>query len=448
MKKILTNFILSYLRFFARIALVINKPKVIGITGSVGKSSSRNCIYAILKDHYPTKMLDKGNSETGIPLGILGLSMIDYSFFDWLRVLILSPAGIFYLHGYQYLVIEMGIDEPDPPKNMEYLLTIVKPHIAVILNIHPVHTMQFDKTVKESDLNTADRLDRILTNIAKEKGKIITKSGSKVNIYNNENQYIRKVIVDFKATKKNQTLLSFGLNNDNEIYFADYQITRNGTSFTFCKKTEELKVTINHYLLPKEYQEILAAVILVGQAVGLTTVQTIESIERNFYLPEGRASLFYGIRDSIIIDSSYNASKAAVMAFLTMANEIKIKEKRPLIFCFGDMKELGEESAQEHTEVAKRITETVDYLYCVGDLTKKYMMGNIAGLKGIKWFENSFLLGKYLEENLPNSALVLVKGSQNNIFLEEAIKPILVDKNDVLKLCRQEDYWLRKKIKA
>src|SRR3990167_7778197 len=142
MRNTLSLGVLYYLRFLAKIALFLNRPQVIGITGSAGKSSTRNAVFAVLKNNFKTKMIVKGNSESGIPLGILGLAPKDYSKIDWLRMILLAPFGLFHLLGTKYLVVEMGIDEPDPPKNMEYLLTVVKPQIAIFINVHPVHTMQ------------------------------------------------------------------------------------------------------------------------------------------------------------------------------------------------------------------------------------------------------------------------------------------------------------------
>lgn len=147
MRNIFIWTLLYYFRFFARIVLILHKPKAIGITGSVGKSSARNVIYAILKDYFKVRMIKEGNSETGIPLGILGLSPGNYQLIDWMRVVILAPLRIFHLHNLEILIIEMGIDSPYQPKNMDYLLTIVKPDISVVLNAYPVHSEQFDAIV-------------------------------------------------------------------------------------------------------------------------------------------------------------------------------------------------------------------------------------------------------------------------------------------------------------
>lgn len=426
MKRFFGLLVLHYLRFFARIALRRHNPKVVGITGSVGKTSARNAIYAVLKDHFSVKMIEKGNSESGIPLGILGLAPENYSFLDWSRLIILTPFGINYLEGTEYLILEMGVDEPESPKNMDYLLTIVEPEIAVFLNVHPVHIMQF----------------KAVERIANEKVKIISKNNNcEIGIYNNDNFYTKLEI----AKLKNKKLISFGKDRNNNLSYGHYEVSLQGTKFEFAYENEKIKLNIKKYVLPREYFEALSSAILVGKYLRLNTKQIVNGLTKNFTLPKSRGSIFQGINNSVIIDSSYNASRASVLAYLRLAEELKRKTKRSLAFLFGDMRELGEEERREHEEIAKHLVE-IDRLFLVGPLTKKFILPKFnppAG--GAKWFANSISAGKYLKENLPKNSLILVKGSQNTIFLEEAIKSLLKNKNDKDKLCRQSDYWLRMK---
>ena len=430
-KNLLGRFVLYYLRFFARIELAIHKPRIIGVTGSVGKTSAVNAIYATLKDYFPTQMVSEKNSESGIPLGILGVEPLNYTILDWLRMLALAPFGLLHLRGATFLVVEMGVDEPKPPKNMEYLLTIVKPEISVLLNVHPVHVEQFGSVEK----------------IAKEKVKIVTENDKcRIAIINSDQIKSQKSKV--KITNQNLKVLTFGEEKTNDISFGEYKVGLGGTKFGF---SNGLSVYLRDYVLPQEYFETFATAILVGQSLGLNNKQIASGLTKNFRLPPGRASIFAGVRNTTIIDSSYNASTAPTIAFLDLAYRLKRETKRPLVFIFGDMRELGEETKIEHEKVAAKIVEGVDYLYCVGPLTKKFIVeksnvkGQMSKVKDIKWFENSIEVGEYLKENLPKDAIVLVKGSQNTIFLEEAVKYILADKKNIKLLCRQEKYWLKLK---
>lgn len=438
--------ILLYLRFLSHIALRFHKPIVIGIAGSVGKSSTRNAIYAVLKEYFPTKIL-YGNSETGIPLGILGIHAENFTKVGWLLMLLKTPFGLRYLRNTTYLVVEMGIDDPYPPRNMGYLLTIIKPTIALNLNISATHTMQFEKLLEGKDIPKEKQRDFLLDKIAQEDTRIIRESGCKVGIYWYDNRFLRTYLTDFQKNNPQTPLLTFGEEKTNTTWYSNYSVALHETSWEFHTRNDAQILTFP-FALPKEYEQIFAPTLLVGQYIGLTLTQIKTALEKKFTLPKGRGSIFQGINNATIIDSSYNASKETIMAYLELITLLKKQEKRPVVFLFGDMRELGEEAQQEHEAVAKKILATVDYLYCVGPLTKQYVMPIIEQekkLKEVKWFPNAIYAGTHLAANMPENALVLVKGSQNEIVLEEAIKLFLADKKDLQKLCRQDPFWMKKK---
>src|SRR3989344_7525274 len=137
--------ILYYLRFFARLQLRKFHPLIIGVTGSAGKSSCVAAIECVLTGKRQIKATKQLNSETGIPLAILDIAMEDYTPADWLKAMLLAPAKILTnWKRFDTFVVEMGIDSPVPPKNMEYLLTIVQPAMGVFLNVAGAHTQNFD----------------------------------------------------------------------------------------------------------------------------------------------------------------------------------------------------------------------------------------------------------------------------------------------------------------
>jgi len=443
MKKLFLWIVVLYLRFWAHIALRINNVRVIGIAGSVGKSSTRNILYTALKDNAKVKNIF-GNSETGIPLGILGIKPEGYDVLTWLGMLLRAPFGIFYIRGSKWIIVEMGIDEPYPPRNMQYLLSIVRPDIAISLNISATHTQQFEILLREErykNIIASERYEFLLKKIAEDDVSIITKSGCDVGIYNRDDEYIAREINEFE-NKKETKLLSFGTGGD--VEYEGYKLNLEKTVFEFVMKQQKISVNIEGYVLPKEYREVIAACLLAASEVGVDVEKAARSIEKNFTIPKGRSSILEGINGSVIIDSSYNASRTATIAFLKMIKKLKKQTEREVVFLFGDMRELGREAEREHEEVNNYIRGVVDYLYCVGPLTEKYVMPEFEkkNLKDLKWFENSLEAGVYLKANIPSKALVLVKGSQNTIFLEEAVKQILRNENDTNRLCRQEGYWM------
>jgi len=445
-KKYLSWGLLTYIKFLAKLALFIHKPKVIGIAGSVGKTSTRNALYAGLKDLIKVKLIE-GNSETGVPLGILGLEPESYTFKDWFKICLKAPLGLNYIKGFNYLIIEMGIDDPNPPKNMSYLLTIVKPDIAISLNASAAHTQQFEKALPNKSMTTEERYDLILKAIAKEDTQIITKSDCKFAIYNNDDPYIVESITPF--IKNNQTIkfLNFGQTNNATITLQDYSVNTNGTffSFAFKNQSQALDIQFPNVIMPEVYKDSLSAVLLTGLALNLNMNSIATSLTDNLQLPNGRSSIFKGINKSYLIDSSYNASKSSMLAFLDLMQKLNTNNQ-PIVVVFGDMRELGNEAEMEHQEVARKIIEVTDYCFCVGVLTQKYVMPIIENkLIETKWFPIAITAGKYLAKHLPMNSLVLIKGSQNEIFLEEVTSQLLLDRNDRNKLCRQSDYWLKRK---
>lgn len=443
--------VLYYFRFWAKLALLIHRPYVIGVAGSVGKSSTRNALFAVLKDHYNVKVVT-GNSETGIPLGILGIEVDGFNKKNWIKTIFRAPKGILNQKGVQYLIVEMGIDDPYPPKNMSYLLTIVKPDMSIDLNATATHTEQFEKLLKR---HTKDNLEFLMKKIAEEDSKIITNGYTKVGIFNSDDSSLAATVK--KTAKPELTqLLSFGKENDNNIYYNDYVITTKKTKFSYFIKTDgsenSLELSFRGMLLPPASKESFAAVTLAARSLGLKLYQIKESLEKNFSIPKGRSSIFGGVKNSMIIDSSYNSSKSTVLSFLEMLKTLKVKTGRPIVFLMGDMRELGGQAKAEHEEVAKSLLPIVDELYCVGPLTSEFVLPVVkekAGKKGmtqkVVWYKNAVQAGLHLKEELPNDAIILVKGSQNTIYLEEAIKFILENSSDVKNLTRQEEYWQKTK---
>ncbi|MBP6882039.1 MAG: hypothetical protein KBC15_00620 [Candidatus Levybacteria bacterium] len=446
------NATLSYLRTLAKRSLETHKPAIIGIAGSVGKSSTRNALEAILKDHFPTQSI--GNSETGIPLGILGMKPESYSTLDWAKMLAKSPLQGNFLKGTTHLIAEMGIDDPYPPKNMEYLLTILKPTIAISLNATATHTMQFEKALsnRQSAIGEQEKLDMIVRKIAEEDTKIITKSGCKVGIYNADDKNLEEIIK--QKTPTSTKLLSFGSKSTNDISYGVHTVTLDGTNFGLYVKTHNAKPTLitlsfPKLILPKEYREVFAASILAALELGLSLSQIQTSLETNYVSPKGRSSLLAGINNSDIIDSTYNASKVSIEAFLLLIDTLKKDTGRPILFLMGDMRELGEEAKIEHEAVAQMLLGVVDYLYLVGPLTREFILPIVqtqeSSFKEIRWFDGPTRAGEYLKDNLVKNAIVLAKGSQNTIFLEEAVKMILKNKEDAKELCRQDEFWMKLK---
>lgn len=451
MRNLQVWFVLYYLRFWAQVALRLSRPYVIGVAGSVGKSSTRNALLAALQPQFKVKVVS-GNSETGVPLGILGIPVEGFDRKYWIKTLLRAPFQIKNLRNTHYLIVEMGIDDPYPPKNMSYLLTIIKPDMAIDLNATATHTEQFEKVLKK---HHADTREALISKIAEEDSKIITNGYTKVGIYNADDERLTYHIKK-NVKKEVTTLLTFGESQNNAISYLDYSVTPKRTKFVYSLNQsggpKTIELSFKNLLFSPASKECFAAVLLAAHALGLKYSQIKENLESNFTLPKGRSGLFSGIKSSLIIDSSYNSSKSTVLSFLEMAQILKKKTGRPLVFLMGDMRELGQEAEKEHKEVAHFLLPIVDELHCVGPLTAEFVLPTVKEFLGKKgktkkavWYKNSVQAGLHLKEELPNNAIVLVKGSQNTLFLEEAIKFLLENPAESKNLTRQEDYWMKTK---
>jgi UDP-N-acetylmuramoyl-tripeptide--D-alanyl-D-alanine ligase len=394
MKEKVSLLVLNYLKFFAKIQLgkvkLVQKLKkqdltIVGITGSAGKTSTLQACQAALSPHFKIKTNQGFNSETGLPLSILGLKMTNYNPFSWLIIMILTPIKLLInWQSYQLLLLEMGIDSPKKPKNMEYLLSITNVDIAILLNITSVHLANF---------NSIDQL-------AKEKAKLVNQA--KTAIINPQDKLVKKY-----NTNKNTI------------------------------KIIPTKIKIKDHYLPEIYQITFGAATSLAKLLNISLSQAVQNIQKNFTLPSSRSSILKGIRDTAIIDSSYNSSPLAVKELLRFLNTFKTKR----IAVLGDMRELGQASQKEHRQLYQLALDSTDLIISVGPETKQYF-GDQANK-----FDNWWTALNFLKKNIKGKETILVKGSQNTIYLEELVKSILKNSSDSKKICRQSPYWLKTKDK-
>ncbi|MCA9381897.1 UDP-N-acetylmuramoyl-tripeptide--D-alanyl-D-alanine ligase [Candidatus Dojkabacteria bacterium] len=443
LKNFVSKLILNYLRIISKLQLKKVNPLIIGITGSAGKTSLMYAIGAVLSSKYKVKLSEKANSESGIPANILNLKFDDYSAFNWLRVCILAPVKLLTdWEKHDIYVAEMGIDSPDEPKNMSYLLKIVKPNIAVFLNVSATHSERFDKLVDEN-ITGEQRLTEVVNEIADEKGKIITelgKDGIGIVFADEEPVYRQSLRTEAKV-------MTFGSKNNPDLEFTDYEVSELGTRFKFHYNQNDYEFKKSSLILPKHYGDTFAAALLVGIACKIPIEDGLENLERTFSLPLGRSTIIKGKKGSTIIDSSYNASYEPTKDMVNLTSMIEAKRR---IFVFGDMRELGNEERLLHEKIAKEASSVFNLFVTVGPLTKKYFAPKLAELgvqkNNIKTFDKAGDAGKYLSETVEEGDLILVKGSQNTIFLEIVIEELMVDKAKAEKiLCRRGEFWEKKR---
>lgn len=451
MKKQLSLLVLYYFRVLARLQLYKNRPLVIGVTGSAGKTTVMAAVGAILKQKYTVKVSEKANSQSGLSLNILGLQPSSFSVLDWLRLILFAPFKLLTnWQKFQVYVAEMGIDSPDSPANMEYLLKIVKPTIGVFTSVNLVHAQAFDHLVTERDVKKRERA--LLTAIAAEKAKLITRlpeSGSA--IYTADDEVILQQCAATKAAE-----LSFGTSHRATVRLVSTTWKNQGTSFTVQHGKDQAVITLKHYLLPAHYGLSFAAALAVGLALDIPLKNAAKTLSTAFSVPAGRASLIPAIKQATILDSSYNSAPAPLVDYMQLLEELKCQKRKKSEFpgrtlgLLGDMRELGKLSGYEHTRIARRAVGVFDRLYLVGPEMREHALPVLKKSHiPTTWFATAGEAATQLKTELQADDLLLVKGSQNTLLLEIAIEQLMANPQDANKLlCRRGKYWdrLRKQL--
>ncbi len=443
MKQLATWCILYYLRFFAWLQLAKIRPRIVGITGSAGKTSTMEAVAAVLEQKYTVKVGRKANSETGIPLNILDLQAETFTAGEWLRLLIMAPIQVLInWKQYDWYVVEMGIDGPTAPRNMGYLLTILKPAIGICTSVGSVHAEAFDPVVPHQE--GADRARELTTAIAQEKGKLLTTlPETGLAVLNGDYPDIVNLLPHIQAHRS--IFGSVDSLKTPAIQAGAAEWNTSGTRFHLHTPEHDLTITIPNMLLPAHFASSLAAALCIAKHLQLPLYQSARALEKNMYLPPARGSILPGINNSLIIDSSYNSSLKPTSDFLHMLHKIETKGRK--IAVLGDMRELGSASQAEHEQLAHVAATTVDQVVLVGPQTRQYMLPVLkeAGLSTYS-FTDSWEAGAYLQEHLHHHDLVLFKGSQNTILLEIAIEMCLADRSTARSvLCRQDSFWDEKR---
>ena len=435
MKKILSSVVLAYFRFFAKIQLKKFKPLIIGVGGASGKSSLSNFIYIILSKKYKVRQSKGKNSETGIPLNILGIEITGYSKLFWLKAILLAPIKAFFdLKRYEIYVAEMGIDSPREPKNMSYLLKIIKPRIGVLTNISYEHSIYFDPFVLGED-----RPEDILKMTAIQEGMLLTSIDEKgIAVVNLDDENIKKLAPEVKASVI--TVSKKDRKSDFFIESIKNYVDKFVMHFSFEDKNFEF--TLDNPL-PEHFAYSFVLSIAVAKASGVEIGDAIEALEKNFSVPAGRMSVFKGIKDTFLIDSSYNnATLSPILDLLSFIKDIGKQRRR--IGIIGDMRELGTMSKTLHEEVAKKILETLDVAILIGPLSQLYIAPVLKKAHFDYYSFPNFTSSKQtIMDIIKPKDVILVKGSQNTLFLERAVEMLLSDNKDKDKLCRRGEYWDR-----
>ncbi len=427
------QFLQKILRLMAMGVLKKYNPRVVGVTGSVGKTSAKEAIFTVLAGHFRVRRNEKNyNNEIGIPLTVIGSGGGGSSFLRWLEVFFKWMAVMLLPFEYpEILVLEMGADRPG---DLKYLTDFVKLEIGVLTDISESH-MEFFKN---------------LEGIAREKGMIIKALDEKgLAIINIDNP----ALVDLKDQAKS-SLVTVGFSREAEMQATDLAFVYSGEagaeikgmSFKLNYKGTSIPVRLNNILARHQiYPALFAAAI--GTWLGLNLVEIGAALE-NFSPPCGRMNLIAGIKKTSIIDDTYNASPVSAQAALETLGEIAAPRK---IAVLGDMLELSGETESGHRNVARKFLEIKGDLFLTVGKRMRFaveeLLKNNFNKNNIFSFSNPMDAGKKLQEIIRERDLILVKGSQS-MRMEKIVEEIMAQPQKAGELlCRQNPEWKKKPFK-
>lgn len=328
---------------------------VIGVTGSVGKTSSKDMIYSVLSTKYKVlKTEGNNNNHIGLPFTILRLK------------------------DEKIMVIEMGMNNP---KEISFLTNIAKPTIAVITNIGTAHI---------GNLGSRE-------NIMKAKLEIIEGLNGPL-IINNDNDILHNNINYIKSLNK---VITIGINNDSD-YMAN-NISKDLTTFEIEQNTIKCNIGNTAFI----YNSLMAYTI--GKLCNVD-IQDIKKGIEDFKLTSNRLEYKYLDNNITLIDDTYNASLDSIKSSLEILVNKKNKRKLAII---GDVLELGTFSEDIHKEIGEVLLKSnLDYIITIGketQYTDKYLKDN--GYTNTKHFNNEKDSYDFIKNILESDDIVLLKGS-------------------------------------
>lgn len=430
MKKTFKKIIVLIITWQAKLVLKKYNPKIIAITGSVGKTSTKDAIFVILSKFKKVRKSQKSfNSEIGLPLTILGLQNGWDDPFVWFENIMKGFFLILFKSSYpEYLVLEVGVGKPgDIKKNV---IPWLRPDVVVVTCFpdKPVHVEFFgsvDKIIEEkSALAYSVKKDGILI-LNHDDEKVYSlhqKSNCKtISFGTHENSTYHSVYPTYLYTTRNNIKVPMGIN---------FKLEYDGNTFP---------VMLPNILGVHNIGQASSA-IACAHELGCDLLESVKAISE-YVNPPGRLSLIEGINNSVIIDDTYNSSPVAMNAAIEVLKEIEGKRK---IAVLGDMLELGKFTEEEHRLVGEKIFGIANILVVVGPRAKSIAISALEkgfSQKDVYIFDSSKTAAKFLEGIVEEGDIVLIKGSQG-VRLERAVEAIMEHKE--LKgslLCRQDKEW-------
>lgn len=348
------------------------QPIVIGITGSVGKTTTKEAIFAVLnKNFFVWKNAENFNNEIGVPLAVLGIIPQRHKKLHLIGELLRAVW-----HAYvtrrpwypRYLVLELAADHPG---DIAYLTNMTQPQIGVVTAIGevPVHVEHYGSP----------------EDVAREKAHLL-ETAPRLAVLNADDP----IVLGLKRNPK-ASVLTFGFSKHADYrasdisFFLDHDVV-GGLSFRINKGESFIPVRLGGIIATHQIYGVLAAFAVAGH-LGMNMLEIIDALEAMEH-PKGRMTLLHGPRNTTIIDDTYNASPLSMRAALDTLKQFPGKRKVAIL---GKMAELGKYTEQEHRAADEHAKKCADIVI---------------------WCESSDELLTNIQDLIQEGDTILVKGSR------------------------------------
>jgi UDP-N-acetylmuramyl pentapeptide synthase len=392
--------------------------KLVIVAGSVGKTSTKRAIATLLSQKYRVAMHEGNhNTEMSIPLAIMGVEYPEqvHSIGAWMAVFGAMRKRISEPSGVDVIVAELGTDHPG---EIAHFGTYLKPDIAVITSITEEHMAAF----------------QTLDAVAQE--EMVAANFSKLAIINRDD-------IDSKYAEllTNPNIDTYGTTGAAEYRFEikDFTLEKGYVGEVITPEYAEsiaatIKVVGEHSLRPPMGAVAVAIKLGLGPneiAAGLRQIRAVP----------GRMQVLRGMENAIIIDDTYNSSPLSASLALQTLYNLQAPQR---IAILGTMNELGTLSAAEHEKLGALCDPSLlAWVITVGDEAEKNLAPS-ARARGcqVRSFKTAIEAGTFVHRVMEPGAAILAKGSQGDVYLEEAVKMIAMMTEDD-KLVRQSTTWMK-----
>ena len=426
MKELFRSFVVKTLTAEAAFLLKRKKPIIIALTGSVGKTSTKDTIYSAVKGSVRARKSQKGfNSEIGIPLTVLGLPNGWNNPFKWAKNLVDGFLTAVLSTDYpEVLILETGIDAPG---DMDKITSWIKPDYVVLTRLPdvPVHVEHFSSP--EAVVTEKMKLVQAL----KPNGKLV---------YNNDDMIIQAQLPNVRQEQigfSRYLKTDFTAEKDKIVYKDDVPI---GLEFAVVHNDTSHKIQLEHTIGTQHLYAVCAA-LAVATELGVPVESAVAGLSSHSS-PAGRMRLIAGLKSSVLIDDTYNSSPVACESAIQALSEVKYATRK--IAVLGDMLELGKYSAAEHKRIGELVAKTATTLFTVGIRARQIAESALAaGMseKNIFQYDDAARAGRELQTYLKSGDVVLVKASQG-LRAERIVEEVMEHPEQASQLLvRQEKDW-------